>query len=212
VLEQAGIATVMLPSNRALAERMRPPRALFCDFPLGRPLGKPRDAAFQRRVLMAGFELLARPAGPVLEDYPEAIHDDATPVVCAIPPRFDASLHPAVDEALALRPAWRRAYERTGKTQVGRAFPPEQIGEAVQCLLTLSGEVEQLAAAAMDIRTYYEEAALGLLDHVPAAHSAESWLFGETETGRLLVALARGSETPARLRGRLVPAGWLHAE
>jgi len=41
-------------------ERSHPPRALHCEFPLGRPLGRPGDAAFQRRVLVAALRLLER--------------------------------------------------------------------------------------------------------------------------------------------------------
>ena len=37
-----------------------------------------------------------------------------------------------------------------------------------------------------DITSYYEEAAAALVDHVPAARAAESWLYQETETGKLL--------------------------
>ena len=50
---------------------MQPPRALWVSFPLGRPLGKPGDAVFQNKVINAALELLHRPAGPVLEDFPE---------------------------------------------------------------------------------------------------------------------------------------------
>ena len=51
VLEAAGLATVSLVSNRVVAERMQPPRALYGEFPLGRPLGVPNDPAFQHDVL-----------------------------------------------------------------------------------------------------------------------------------------------------------------
>ncbi|HCH79267.1 MAG TPA: glycine reductase, partial [Acidimicrobiaceae bacterium] len=43
VFEAAGIATVTLASTLSVVERTQPPRALWCDFPLGRPLGKPQD-------------------------------------------------------------------------------------------------------------------------------------------------------------------------
>jgi hypothetical protein len=38
----------------------------------------------------------------------------------------------------------------------------------------------------IDVRVYYEEAALGLADHVPGARSATTWFYRDTETGRLL--------------------------
>ncbi len=50
---------------------MQPPRALWVSFPLGRPLGKPGDAAFQHRVIATALGLLGEQCGPVLVDYPE---------------------------------------------------------------------------------------------------------------------------------------------
>jgi hypothetical protein len=48
VFEAAGIATIALGSVRKQIESTAPPRGLWCDFPLGRPLGRPGDAAFVR--------------------------------------------------------------------------------------------------------------------------------------------------------------------
>jgi len=70
-LEQQGIMTTGISLVRENSESMRPPRALWVSFPLGRPLGKPADAAFQHRVIAAALDLLNRPTGPVLEDFPE---------------------------------------------------------------------------------------------------------------------------------------------
>ena len=42
-------------------------------FELGRPLGVPNDAAFQKRVIRAAFALLDAKQGPVLIDYPEDV-------------------------------------------------------------------------------------------------------------------------------------------
>jgi hypothetical protein len=68
-LERTGIATVAIQLLREVAERVRPPRALWVPFPHGYPLGRPGDAGEQRRVLEACLLLLedrsARP--PVLE-------------------------------------------------------------------------------------------------------------------------------------------------
>ena len=71
-------------------------------------------------------------------------------------------------------------------------------------------ELALLAPAALDIRTYYEEAALALVDHVPAARQAESWLFRSTEAGRVLIAARdalRGAEYPRGVWFAIVPAG-----
>ena len=55
---------------------MKPPRALWVSFPLGRPLGNPNDPKFQRDVITHALNLLTAPSGPVLQDYP---HDCAEP-------------------------------------------------------------------------------------------------------------------------------------
>jgi hypothetical protein len=58
---------------REHTEIVRPPRALWVTFELGRPLGIPDDPPFQRRVAKAALDLLARTDGPVLADYPEDV-------------------------------------------------------------------------------------------------------------------------------------------
>ena len=49
-LEDEGVATTQISLIREHSEAMKPPRALWVPFELGRPLGAPSDAAFQRRV------------------------------------------------------------------------------------------------------------------------------------------------------------------
>ena len=50
-LERRGITTVCVILLREIAEKVRPPRALFVPFPHGFPLGAPNDPALQRRVI-----------------------------------------------------------------------------------------------------------------------------------------------------------------
>ena len=71
-------------------------------------------------------------------------------------------------------------------------------------------EPAQLGQAALDIRAYYEEAALALADHVPAARQAESWLYRVTETGRVLrmaQTIIRAADAPRPAWFPLVPVG-----
>jgi hypothetical protein len=189
------LATVALSLVRPHIERLHPPRALHCEFPLGRPLGRPGDPAFQRRVLDMGFGLLERPSGPVLEIFPEVIDDEVdVPLACPVPPRFDPAVPAAIDEARALRPAWERAHARLGHTQVGRTTNVDGIPDAIGAFVRIAEGTPWTdaelpgdpAAVAMDIRSYYEEAALGIADHVPAARAAESWLYRSTHTGGVL--------------------------
>jgi hypothetical protein len=196
VLERCGLATVALASNLRIAERARAPRALYCDFPLGNPLGRPRDPLLQQRVLLSAFALLAAGEGPVLEQFPETVRDAAdTPLTCTLPPRLDPAIAPEIDEAQGLRPAWERARAINGKTQLGRLLRVDQIDEAIASFIRIRNaetwnqvfeSEERMLQTAMDIRIYYEEAALALADHVPAARAAEAWFYQRTKTGELL--------------------------
>lgn len=180
-----------------VAEKMSLPRALYCQFPLGRPLGKPSDAAFQRDVLERGLALL-RATEPVLDTYPEVIETEEAPMVCAMPPRFDPDAAPAVDEAQGLRAAYDRALHARGVTGVGRAIDAETIPAALDVLHQWAGgaswkEVplpgKNTVAVTHDIRAYYEEAATQLVSGpVPGGRAAEAWFFDTTEAGKTLIA------------------------
>jgi D-proline reductase (dithiol) PrdB len=195
VLEAGGIATAGVSLIRGQTERIKPPRALYCEFPLGRPLGKPQDPAFQTQVLDSLLDLLQRDAGPVLEDFPEVIDAEASDSLsCTLPPRFDPELPAAVDEAQALIPAYRRYFDDAERSSVGRAIEAEQVPEAVHAFVRISEGTPvdearlpgNVTDCALDIRAFYEEAAVALSGHVPSARSAENWFFRETQTGMLL--------------------------
>ena len=220
VLEAAGIATVGISSVRGQIERARPPRMLHCEFPLGRPLGRPQDPAFQHRVLAAAFALLPRTDVPVLVDFDETIVDAADePLTCMLPPRYDSTLHPAVDEAIGLRAAFERRRAATGTTNVVRLGGPDRIAALVGLFVQIVHgtpwdevglEPAQIGQAALDIRAYYEEAAVALADHVPAARQAESWFYRLTATGELLCEaqrILRDADAPRPAWFPVVPTG-----
>ena len=96
-LERQGIATTGISLVREHTEKIRPPRALWVTFELGRPLGIPDDAPFQRRVVKAALDLLARTDGPLIGDYPEHVTEaaDFTGWACPI------NLAPAQVDSLA---------------------------------------------------------------------------------------------------------------
>ncbi len=70
-LERQGIATVVLQLLRVVAEKVRPPRALFLPFKHGYPLDVPDDPDRQHAVIEAALRLLEDPQGepPLLVDY-----------------------------------------------------------------------------------------------------------------------------------------------
>jgi len=196
VLEAAGLATVGISLIRGQAETVRAPRMLHCQFPLGRPLGRPNDPAFQHDVLRRAFSLLPRTDVPVLVDHPDVIDDETdAPLACSLPPRFDPELPAALDEVAGLRTAYDRQLQRTGRTLVGRVAGPDGVGDLVARFLRVAdgASLDEVGlsgrnaiAAAQDVRAYYEEAALALAEHTPAARRAESWFYTATETGRAL--------------------------
>jgi len=198
VMEQAGLATIVLASMRPVVEKMKPPRALYCEFPLGRPLGVPNDPVFQRRVLEAAFVLLDAPSGPVLADFPDVVESDEQPLACALPARFDPTLPACVDEARGLRKAYDRAVARRGRTDLGRVLTADQVPDALAKLHRIaSGEdwkaVEipgkNTVALMHDIRAYYEEACLELAAGLePGGRAMEAWFFESTEAGRTTMA------------------------
>lgn len=194
-IEAAGIATVGISLVREQAENTKAPRLLHCQFPLGRPLGKPDDAVFQRGVLERAFELLPRTDVPVLVDHPDEIQDQTEkPASCPMPARESADLAPAVDEANGLRSAYDRNLEATGRTLVGRKADAGGIGELLATFIRLGEGATlddvgwtgpDLHGASHDIRAYYEEAAIQLAD-TTGARQIETWLYQTTEAGAVI--------------------------
>ncbi len=220
VFEAAGLATVALGSIRNQIERTAPPRGLFCDFPLGRPLGRPGDPAFQHRVLSHAFDLVEHATVPTVETFAETITDDNDAATsCPLPPRHDPTLPAAVDEARGLRPAFDRAVAAHGdRAGTGRAVSPDAIPDAVAAFVRIAagtpwreaGVPGVPARVSQDIRGYYETAALALVEHTPAAWETTRWFLHNTEAGKAIVAAreamkAAGEKQPVWFY--LTPAG-----
>lgn len=63
-LEAHGIPTLIVGGALDILEAGRPPRAVFCNYPLGHTTGKPFDPDDQRRILraaLAAFETIGEP-------------------------------------------------------------------------------------------------------------------------------------------------------
>lgn len=63
-IERNGITTVSVTLLREVTEKVRVPRALFFSFPLGYPLGRPGDPAFQMALIRQTLALAADPGPP----------------------------------------------------------------------------------------------------------------------------------------------------
>ena len=70
-LERRGVTTVIINLLRVVAEKVRPPRALFVPFPHGYPLDTPGEPERQHAVIEAALRLVEDSTlePPVLVDY-----------------------------------------------------------------------------------------------------------------------------------------------
>jgi hypothetical protein len=98
------VPTAQISLIREQTAAIRPPRALWVPFMLGRPFGAPNAPDFQRKVLRALLGLFTQTSGPVLEDFP----DDAPPDVAgettfACPVSFAPAQTTLNDPAAAMR-------------------------------------------------------------------------------------------------------------
>jgi D-proline reductase (dithiol) PrdB len=194
VLEAHGIATVAFVSVEPLARRMRPARALACGFPLGRPLGRPGDPAFQHAVLGAGFALLDASRGPAFAVWPDTPEPLAVAADGTWPARWVTGAEDLVAEVRAARPAYDAYAGARSRTSVGLAVDPDGLEVAAAAFVRIAagapfrdaGLPGNAVACALDLRTYFEEAALGATGAAPAVGVAEAWFLGSTATGRTL--------------------------
>ena len=124
---------------------MQPPRSLWVSFPLGRPLGKPGDTDFQHGVIRAALNLLERPDGPVLEDYPVDVPVSIADNALACPVSFlrPEQAHDAgswkdrlLTDLATVMPWYQMSRHRRGRTLVGvaEASPQENMAAIGQLL------------------------------------------------------------------------------
>lgn len=78
-LEEHGIPTVVFTVARDITESAFTPRAVFTNYPLGCPCGRPGDADEQRAVLRTGLRLLEEATAPgTLVQTPYVWSEDTT--------------------------------------------------------------------------------------------------------------------------------------
>lgn len=212
-LEQEGIPTTQISLVREHTEVIRPPRALWVPFMLGRPLGVPNDQDFQRRVLLATLQLFEAPSGPVLREFPEDATDSAgdgeedgaaCPVNFSRPQPTGEGQH-ALAQALAeeiaqLQPWHDLTVRRRGHgTSNLSGLTPEAAGAFVVAFLGAQPppnyRPEQALALSLkqacdDLRAFYEEAAASQPGRMSAA-DLEEWYYFRTVVGEVLRELRR---------------------
>jgi hypothetical protein len=219
--EDEGLATVIISLVRKHTILIRPPRALWVPFELGRPFGAPGDADSQRRVLQAALALLDKTAPtPLLEDLtaavPSAVDDN-----WRFPGTLDNSSVSA--EVASIVPIWQSARERLGRTSVGiSGLTPVEAMEYVERFHSGEpmpnpkgmGRIPRLRFSIDDIKAVYLEAAMAAGGR-PGSHQLHEWFWSGTLAGALLrefQELARTSpdRNLAMIAGSLVPAERTH--
>jgi hypothetical protein len=176
---------------REHTEIVRPPRALWVTFELGRPLGVPDDAPFQRRVVKAALDLLAHTDGPLVADYSEHAPEvtDFSGWACPI------SLAPSQTDSLAaeidrLATWYDQSVARLGRTTVG-VSGLDMPGAGALVSRALDGELpdaQALKEAVDDLHAYYLEAASAFPDPGTSA-TRKKWFWDETRLAEAILAL-----------------------
>lgn len=69
-IETEGMSTISISLNRVITEKVRPPRALLVDFPLGHPMGNSFDYGLQKKIFTEALNYLKEIAEPgTIVDY-----------------------------------------------------------------------------------------------------------------------------------------------
>jgi hypothetical protein len=207
-IERAGVATTSISLIREQSEMVRPPRALWVPFALGRPLGSADDPEFQKQVIRAALGMLATATEPTIEDYPIEAPEEAEPGQWACPVNFRVSEDESFTarltaEVTRLAPWSSETRAARGRTLFGASgATPDQVEAVARALGKIADEgnvvdppdegiewkftmpllVRHLAD---DLRTFYHEAIASQPGPGAPNHEAlTQWIFGEAGAGR----------------------------
>lgn len=195
-LEQAGISTVVIGLVKLHLEKIRPPRALWVPFELGRPCGPPSDPEFQRNLLLQALELVSSCDKPTLQQFdtddPRSKADKSWQ-----PPDTQGSQN-IVAETEALKAAYQRSCVRHSRTSFGVAKVPVQelaeLFDTVYETREFKSIREDVSARLMfrlaidDLKSYYIESALDGRSR-PCSEQIYHWLWKETLLGQQIQTL-----------------------
>ena len=205
-IEREGVPTAQISLIREQTAAIRPPRALWVPFVLGRPFGVPSEPDFQRDVLRALLSLFERSSGPVLEDYSDDAptvdaqeHGFACPVSFAPAPAQGGGLAQALQSEIAqIAPWYDLARERRGRTTVG------VFGSTVEAAVShvsawldaatqppsIAGMTPGLAVkrACDDVKAYYFEAMAAQPGNL-SPQAIENWFWSETAAAKAFLAI-----------------------
>ena len=233
-IEREGVPTAQSSLIREQTDAIKPPRALWVPFMLGRPFGAPNEPDFQRKVLHALLSLFERATGPVLEDFPEeAPATDAPAEGFACPVHFAAASAREGDLAEAMRreiaqlASWYDlAVRRRGRTTVGISGLAVE-DAAKHAAAYLDGAMRPAAIpgvsagvalkrACDDLKAYYYEAAAAQPGNL-SSRAIDDWFWRETAAAKVFLAIqqvcAKSADESRQPLGKLslVPRAVSHA-
>lgn len=203
-LEEEGLRTTQISLIREHTAKINPPRALHVPFELGRPLGVPNDAEFQRQILLSALNLLEAPEGPLLEEFPfdaPATDEESGPLACPI------SFEPAeLSEASELTRAFQKeiaglaTWYSLAKEQRGRTMA-DSSGLAIDRITGFLSDLSEgrmpenpipgsdlpilLKAASEDLKAYYFEALTAQPGCARTSKELNDWFWSETAAGKV---------------------------
>ena len=206
--ESYGFSTVLVGFVKEHIQAIKPPRALWLNFPMGRPLGKPNDPEYQKKVIRSAFNLFNSSSGPVLEDFPDIIPVKNGRMGYALPVELvmkkneigdvDIMLKEVENEIQDLKQAYDNAISDRGRTTVGASemslsdfapfivsFLKDDIPKSPRKGL---GAIPQLKLVVEDLQAYYTEAVTHR-DGIDDFEKIGSWFWEKTKAGRLILSL-----------------------
>ena len=208
---------------RKHVETMRPPRALWVPYELGRPFGAPNNRELQTRTLAAALALLDRDISePYIADFEYS--QDKTPMTEAWQFLSTLDCRGPVEEATSLLPLWQQTTTKNGRTAVGLSgLTPQQAIEYIhryhsqQPMPNPRGmaAVSRARFAIDDIKAFYTEAAMTQPGQ-PSSTQLRTWLWQHTLAGKMILefqdqAVANDDENLNKIASSLVPAEFTYS-
>ena len=215
---------------------MRPPRALWVPFALGRPLGSAGNPDFQKGVIRSALALTESATKPTIEDYPIEAPEETGPGLWACPVNFpsaqdDSLTARLIGEIRRLAPWASETRRERGRTLFGASgAAPDQYELVAEAFASIaeSGDVTTppdfgvewsfdmpllVRHMADDLRTFYHEAIAAQPGPGAPNHAALSeWIFGGTALGEAMLSIAehlseRDETRFYMVRGFMIPEG-----
>ena len=208
IFETQGFSTVLVGFVKEHIELIKPPRALWLNFPMGRPLGKPNDPEFQKKVIRNAFDLFEKKSGPIIQNFEEVIPVKNGRMSYALPVNLVSKVNELGDidqlaeevqrELSALMPDYIKSKKNLGRTTVGASemaildFVPfiSEFAKGKKPKSPRKGlpSIPQLKLVVEDLNAVYTEARI-YRDKIDDFEMLGKWFWEECKAGELLLAV-----------------------